>query len=101
MAAARRPCRESPRIWPPAAERVHIVQYFPGVIPPEGYGGIERMVFWLTRELARRGLRVTLMANPRSRITEALPGVRLVPTDGWTDFRTLIPQDADLIHLHA
>ena len=80
---------------------MHIVQYFPGVIPPEGYGGIERLVFWLTRELARRRLRVTLMADPRSRIAETLPDVNLVPLDGRGDFRGLIPRDADVIHLHS
>ena len=29
---------------------MHIVQCFPGLVPPPDYGGIERLVFWLTRE---------------------------------------------------
>jgi glycosyltransferase involved in cell wall biosynthesis len=46
-------------------------------VPPEGYGGIERIVDMLARGLAERGYDVTLFAHPES----APPG-QLVPWPG-------------------
>lgn len=80
---------------------MHVVHYFPGVIPPFGYGGIERMVYWLARDQSRRGLRVTVMADARSAVDELLPGVRLVPVSADADYRTHLPADADVLHLHT
>jgi glycosyltransferase involved in cell wall biosynthesis len=73
----------------------------PGVVPPPGYGGVERGVYWLARELVRRDHRVTVLADAKSTIAERVPGVRLVPlaSDG-VDVRTLLPGDADVVHLH-
>lgn len=81
---------------------MHIVQLFPGVVPPVDYGGIERVVFWVTRELVRRGHRVTLVARSDSDIESRVPGTRLVawPVD-IDDYRTLIPTDAEVAHFHA
>lgn len=44
-------------------------------VPPVHYGGIERIIHFLTEHLARRGHEVTLFAHPGS----VVPGVRLVP----------------------
>jgi hypothetical protein len=46
-------------------------------VPPKLYGGTERVVFWLTEELVRRGHRVTLFASGDSRTSAEL--VRCVP----------------------
>jgi hypothetical protein len=43
---------------------LHIVQFFDGVISPLTYGGIERVVFWLTREFVEYGQGVTGFADP-------------------------------------
>lgn len=81
---------------------MNIVQYYPGLIPPPDYGGIERVVYWLTRELVRQGHAVTVIADGRSRIAEAVPGVRLIPIpELCPDYRSLIPRDADIVHLHV
>src|SRR5688500_7366032 len=80
---------------------MHIVQLFAGVLPPAGYGGIERMVYWPAREFSRQGHTVTVIGDPRSRIAEELPDIRFVPlTDDTEDFRRLLPTDADIVHLH-
>jgi glycosyltransferase involved in cell wall biosynthesis len=81
---------------------LHIVQCYQGLVPPPPYGGIERLVFWLSRELVRRGHRVTLLADGRSKIAELVPGIRLVPVpEGCDDFRPLIPADAEIVHFHT
>jgi len=80
---------------------MHIVQCYPGQIPPPQYGGIERLVFWLSRELVGRGHRVTLIADRRSRIEEMNPEIRLIGIpDRFEDYRALIPTDADVVHFH-
>lgn len=81
---------------------MHIVQLFPGVVPPVDYGGIERVVFWISRELVRRGHKVTLVARAESAIETRVPGTTLVPwPEDIDDYRTLIPADADVLHFHA
>ncbi len=44
-------------------------------VPPQGYGGIERVVSWLTEELVRRGHDVTLFATGDSRTSARLEAV--------------------------
>ena len=80
---------------------MHIVQLFPGVVPPVDYGGIERVIFWVSRELVRRGHRVTLIARPESEIETAVPGTRLTAwVEETPDYRSLLPPDADVAHFH-
>ncbi|MFN2421154.1 MAG: glycosyltransferase [Gemmatimonadota bacterium] len=80
---------------------MHVVQYMPAVVPPVGYGGTERDVYWLARELLRRGHRVTVLADGRSTIAARIPGVSLVPVaSSDVDYRLLLPRDADVVHLH-
>jgi glycosyltransferase involved in cell wall biosynthesis len=43
-------------------------------VPPRLYGGTERVVFWLTEELVRRGHDVTLFATADSRTSARLVG---------------------------
>lgn len=69
-------------------------------VPPVGYGGTERLVFWIAREQQKLGLRVTVIAHPDSRIAELLPGVTLVPCDRGAPVNEVIPRDADVLHLH-
>src|SRR6478609_3675157 len=44
-------------------------------VPPQGYGGTERVVSWLTEELVRRGHDVTLFATGDSITTARLEAV--------------------------
>ncbi len=71
-------------------------------LPVKGYGGTERIVVALVRGLAELGHRVTLIAQPGTKIPEATvvetPPSRL--RDPALDLATLIPKDADVVHAH-
>ena len=91
---------------------MHIVQIILGETPPTTYGGTERLAFWLTRELVRRGHRVTVLTDEQSRIGQLIDGVGVIhpprlprldtiPSRCDWDYRELIPGDADVVHSHA
>jgi hypothetical protein len=71
-------------------------------LPVKGYGGTERIVVALVRGLAELGHRVTLIAQPGTRIPEAT--VQEVPIaqlrDSALDLGPLLPRDADIAHAH-
>ena len=58
-------------------------------IPPEKYGGIERIIFWLCQELTKRGHDVTLFASGDSKTSAKLVSVYpqglLKGNIPWTD----------------
>ena len=74
---------------------MHIVLYHDALIPPANYGGTERIIYWLGKALAARGLRVTLIAQPGSEI----PGVEVIPLESHLHWTDLIPSQADILHL--
>jgi glycosyltransferase involved in cell wall biosynthesis len=80
---------------------MHITLFKSGKIPipPAGYGGTERHVYWVGQKLVELGHKVTLVANAASHI----PGVdlRAIPegTDSAAALR-LIPTETDIVHLH-
>ncbi len=65
-----------------------------GAVPPATYGGTERIVFWLAKELARRGHHVTLLAGAGSAADFAT--VRVL--DRGRPISEQIPTDTDLAH---
>ncbi len=71
-------------------------------LPVKGYGGTERIVVALVRGLAELGHRVTLIAQPGTKISEA--AVQELPTrqlrDPALDLGPLLPKDADIAHAH-
>jgi len=52
-------------------------------VPPTHYGGIERVIDLLARELVARGHEVTLIAHPDSRTTARLIAYGRAPHIGW------------------
>src|SRR5437879_2049407 len=70
-------------------------------LPAKGYGGPQRVIMALVRGLATLGARVTLLAPPGTRVSEAT--VVEVPPRKFGDGTTLapyIPRDTDLVHVH-
>ncbi|MDH5580760.1 MAG: glycosyltransferase [Bdellovibrionales bacterium] len=68
------------------------------VLPVLKYGGTERIIYWLMKELVKKGHEVTLIGHPQSDVENI--GVRLIPNvENLADWRSLIPPDIDLIHL--
>ena len=82
---------------------MHVVVASHHRLPVEGYGGMQRVVVALIRGLAALGHRVTLLAQPGSRVPEAAKVVELPPKmlkDPAADFTPLLPPGADLLHAH-
>ena len=68
-------------------------------IPVKGYGGTERIIFWLMCHLKQLGHQPILIGNPKSNVEDY--GIQLIPYDpsngrGW---ESLVPKDTDIIHL--
>ena len=80
---------------------MHIAQIFNAKIPPDNYGGIERIVFWLSRELIAMGHQVTVMADAASSVQTEIPSIRLIgfPKDA-RQVDQLLPDDVDVLHYH-
>jgi glycosyltransferase involved in cell wall biosynthesis len=80
---------------------MHITLYKRGKIPipPKGYGGAERFIYWLGKTLIELGHQVTLIANVQSHI----PGAELRAIDaGEKDPQAwlhLVPDSTDILHL--
>ena len=80
---------------------MHVTFYQHGniPIPPQLYGGTQRVIYWLCRALIQLGHRVTLIAHPQSHV----PGAEVRPapskreaTDAWL---RLVPDSTDILHL--
>lgn len=75
---------------------MHVVFVHDKPLPVATYGGTERILFWLMKSLAQKGLKVTLVGHPQSNV-EAY-GIKLVPIQK-NDWQKQIPKDADLVNL--
>lgn len=83
-------------------------------VPPQGYGGTERVISYLTEELVRQGHEVTLFASGDS-VTKATlrsavsHSIRPAPTDiSWLAYHTIhmdqvaeLAHSFDVIHFHT
>lgn len=81
---------------------MNIVQVYNGVVPPVGYGGIERMVFWLSRCFVQLGHSVTLVCQLTPEHLNVLNahGITAVSyPSALKDLARLVP-DADVLHFH-
>ncbi|MDD4973631.1 MAG: glycosyltransferase [Bacteriovorax sp.] len=74
-----------------------IVFHHNGVLPVLKYGGIERIIFWHMKELVKLGHKVVLIGNANSKVQEL--GIELITTTPEQDWTSLVPKDADIIHL--
>lgn len=68
-------------------------------IPVKNYGGMERVLYWLMKELVKLGHSVYLIGNPQSQVKQI--GVELIPKDEslGDNWQSLIPPGIDVIHL--
>jgi glycosyltransferase involved in cell wall biosynthesis len=82
---------------------MHVVVASHHRLPVEGYGGTQRVVVALVRGLAELGHRVTLLAQPGSRVPEAAKIVEVPPKilkDAGADLTPFLPDGADILHVH-
>lgn len=68
-----------------------------GILPVKKYGGTERIIYWLMKELAIMGHKVFLIGNPKSKLADI--NVTLIPCKDKKNWHSLIPKDADIVHL--
>jgi glycosyltransferase involved in cell wall biosynthesis len=66
------------------------------VIPAFKYGGTERVIWWLGKELAKRGHRVTYLVNKGSYCDFA----RVIELDETKPLNQQIPDGTDIVHAH-
>lgn len=68
-------------------------------IPPQGYGGTQRFIYWLGKALIELGHQVTLIANAQSHVPGAeLRVVDEDEKDPWAGLR-LVPDTTDIVQL--
>lgn len=82
---------------------MHVVVATNHRLPVKGYGGAQRVVVALVRGLAVLGHRVTLIAQPGSRVPEAERIVEVPPRtlkQGRRPLARIVPNDADVLHAH-
>jgi glycosyltransferase involved in cell wall biosynthesis len=73
---------------------MHVAIAFDRIVPAHGYGGMERIAWWLGKALARLGHAVTLVVPPGSRSDFA----RVAAYDQARPIVDQIPRDVDLVH---
>jgi len=82
---------------------MHVVVATHHRLPVEGYGGTQRVVVALVRGLAAHGHKVTLIAQPGTKVPEASKVIEVLPRrlkDPGVDLAPFIPDDADVLHAH-
>lgn len=65
-------------------------------IPVAKYGGTERIIWWLGRELNRLGHKVTYLVAPGS----SCPFAEVLPLHPAMDINLQVPDDIDVVHFH-
>src|SRR5262245_57956253 len=76
---------------------MHITHVSAWRLPVEGYGGSQRVVYWLAKAHAQLGHRVTLLAPPGS----GCPGAEAIAIPPGARYSRYIPPDADVAHLQG
>lgn len=79
---------------------MHIAQVFNGTIPPIGYGGIERVIYWLIKEFINQGHRVTLVADAQCAVIEEFPEIQFYDFEQYHLIPETILGDVDIFHFH-
>ncbi len=85
---------------------MNISMFSPGIVPPSHYGGTERVIYWLIKELALEGHKIYFFGPHGSNVPFAekvffpdFPNGRI--EENPIDFRDMIPADTDIVHIHC
>jgi glycosyltransferase involved in cell wall biosynthesis len=79
---------------------MHVVVASHHRLPVEGYGGPQRVVVALVRGLAAHGHRVSVIAQPGTRLAEASKIIEVSARDLKNDLTRFLPKDTDILHAH-
>ena len=85
---------------------MNIAMFSNSIVPPKYYGGIERVIYWLTKELAAMGHRIYFFGPYGSEVPFAEKIFYLTDHNGdinkhVSDGSLKVPGDTDIIHLHG
>lgn len=75
---------------------MHILIVNNTIIPALKYGGTERVIWWLGKELVQRGYKVTYLVAKGS----SCPFANVLELNTSKPFNELVPSDIDVIHLN-
>jgi glycosyltransferase involved in cell wall biosynthesis len=75
---------------------MHVLIVNNTIIPALKYGGTERVIWWLGKELVKRGHKVTYMVAKGSNC----PFANVIELNTDRPFNELVPADVDVIHLN-
>lgn len=75
---------------------MNILLAIPKILPVFQYGGTERVVWWLGKELSRLGHKVYLLVNPGTTCEFAT----IIPYRPDVSLNSQIPGNIDIVHLH-
>jgi len=82
---------------------MHVVVASHHRLPVEGYGGPQRVVVALVQALAALGHRVTVLAQPGTKLAAASRIVEIPARalkNGTSDLTPFLPDNADIVHAH-
>lgn len=68
----------------------------PSVIPAKFYGGTERVIWYLGKELSKMGHKITFLVAPGSESDFA----NVIYIDSQKDLNSQIPEDTDIVHFN-
>ena len=85
---------------------MNIAMFSNSIVPPKYYGGIERVIDWLIKELTAMGHRIYFFGPYGSEVPLAAKIFYLTDADGEvskqvSDGSLRVPEDTDIIHLHG
>ncbi len=67
------------------------------LLPAKKYGGAERVIWCLGKELSKLGHEILFLAAPGS----SCPFAQIIPNDCKEDVRNLIPKDVEIVHFNS
>ena len=76
---------------------MNILIHHPGIIPPLKYGGAERVIYYLAKELNKKGHNVFCLVDKASSCDFAT----VIPFDKNKKIMQQIPKKIDIIHFHS
>jgi len=77
-----------------------IAQILPSSVPPKGYGGAARVVFWLSRALSELGHDVIVVAKEGALECQKANLTFLQWNGNYSQLSSLLPSDIDIAHYH-
>jgi len=88
--------------WAVGFYRVKVLIFHPVLLPPQGYGGVERVVQWLAKGLIERGHEVTLGVLEGSRVPDGAEMLEFAPSEVSAEVLvSRLPAGIEMVHFMA